>query len=112
VTCKVESTDVSPSTVDTGLEGVAPTFIVVGGASLLGALRAPRDSFSTSLVPASMILFWEIAVAFHKVVATTGVAGAELVEISASRGRMGHRGVGGCVHIVGRSNEGVLRNWG
>jgi hypothetical protein len=112
VTCEVKSTDVSPPTVDTGLEDVAPAFIVVRGVSFPGALRAPHDSFPTFLVPASMALLWEVAVLFHEVVAATGVAGAELVEISSSRGRMGHGGVGGCVHVVGRSDKGVLRNGG
>jgi hypothetical protein len=112
VTCKVESTDVSPPTADAGLEDVAPALIVVGRISLPGALRALCDPFSTFLVPALVALLWEVAVFFHEVVAAIGVAGAELVEISASRGRMGHGGVGGCVHVIGRSDEGVLRNGG
>jgi len=112
VTCKVESTDVSLSTADAGLEGVAPALIIVGGVSFPGALRAPHNSFTTFLVPALVALLWEIAVFLHKVVAATGITGAELVEISASRGRMGHGGVGGCVHVVGRSDEGMLRNGG
>jgi len=45
-------------------------------------------------------------------VAAIGVTGAELVEISASRGRVGRGGVGGCVYIIGRSNEGLLVNGG
>jgi hypothetical protein len=112
VTCKVESTDVSPPTVDTGLENVTPALIVVRGVSLPGALRAPSNPLSTSLVPAPMALFWEVAVFFHEVVVAAGVAGAELAEISFSRGRMGRGRVGGCVHVVGRSDEGVLRNGG
>jgi hypothetical protein len=112
VTCKVKSTDVSPPTADAGFEGMAPALILVGGVSFLGALRAPCDPFTTSLVPALVALLWEVAVLFHKVVVAAGVAGAELVEISASRGRMGHGGVGGCVHIIGRSDEGMLRNGG
>jgi hypothetical protein len=59
-----------------------------------------------------MALLGEIAVLFHEVVAAAGIAGAELAEISASRGRMGRGRVGGCVHVVGRSDEGVLRNGG
>ena len=59
-----------------------------------------------------MALLWEVAVLFDEVVATTGVAGAELAEISASRGRMGRGGVGGCVHVVSRSDEGVFGNGG
>jgi hypothetical protein len=112
VTSKVKSTDVSPPTADAGLEDVAPALIVVRGVSLLGALRAPRDSFTASFVPAAMALLWEVAVLFDKVVTAAGVAGAELVEISSPRGRMGHGGVGGCVHVVGRSDEGMLRNGG
>ena len=112
MTSEVESTDVSPPTVGAGLEDVAPALIIVGGVSLPGALRAPCNPFPTSLVPAPMALLWEVAVLFDEVVAATGVAGAELVEISSSRGRMGHGGVGGCVHVVGRSDKGVLRNGG
>jgi hypothetical protein len=112
VTCEVKSTDVSPPTADAGLKDVAPALIVVRGVSLSGALRAPCDPFTTSLVPAPVALLWEVAVFFHEVVAAAGVAGAELAEISASRGRMGCGGVGGCVHVVGRSDEGVLRNGG
>jgi hypothetical protein len=112
VTCEVESTDVSPPTADAGLEGMAPALIVVGGVSFPGALRAPCDPLSTFFTPAPMALLWEVAVFFHKVVAAAGVAGAELAEISASRGRMGCGGVGGCVHVVGRSNEGMFRNGG
>ena len=112
MTYEVESTDVSPPTTDTGLKGVAPALIVIGGVSLPGALRAPCDPFTTFLVPALVTLLWEVAVLFDEVVATTGVAGAELAEISASRGRMRHGGVRGCVHVVGRSDEGVLRNGG
>jgi hypothetical protein len=91
--CEVKSTDVSPPTADAGLEGVAPPFIRVWGVSLPGALRAPYDPFSASLIPAAMALLWELAVFFHKVVAATGVTGAELVEISASRGRVGRGGL-------------------
>jgi hypothetical protein len=112
VTCEVESTDVSPPTVDAGLEDVAPALIVVGGVSLPGALRAPCDPFSTSLILALVALLWEVAVFLHEVVAAAGVAGAELAEISASRGRMGRGGVRGYVHVVGRSDEGVFRNGG
>ena len=112
VTCEVESTGVSPPTVDAGLEDVAPAPIIVGGVSLPGALRAPYNSFTTSLVPALVALLWEVAVLFHEVVVAARVAGAELAEISASRGRMGHSRVGGCIHVIGRSNEGVLRNGG
>ena len=112
VTCEVKSTDVSPPTADTGFEGVAPAFIVVGGVSFPGALRAPCNPLSAGFVPAPMALLWEVAVFFDEVVVTTGVAGAELAEISAARGRMGHGGVGGYVHVVGRSNEGVLGNGG
>jgi hypothetical protein len=112
VTCKVESTDVSPPTVDIGLEDVAPTLIMIGGVSLPGALRAPCDPFTTFLVPASMALLWEVTVFFDEVVAAAGIAGAELAEISASRGRMGPGGVRGCVHVVGRSNKGVFRDGG
>ena len=112
MTCEVESTDVSPPTVDAGLEGIAPSLIRVWGVSLPGALRAPCDPLSTSLVPAPMALLWEVAVFFHEVVAAAGVTGAKLAEISASRGRMGCRGVRGCVHVVSRSDEGMLRNGG
>jgi hypothetical protein len=112
VTCEVESTDVSPPTADTGIEDMAPAFIVVGGVSFPGALRAPHDSFTAAFVPAPVALVWEVAVLLDEVMATAGVAGAELVEISASRGRMGRGGVGGCVHVVGRSDEGMFRNGG
>ena len=112
VTSEVKSTDVSPPTADAGLEDVAPALIMVGGVSFPGALRAPHDSFTTFFVPAAMALFWEVAVFLHEVVAAAGVTGAELAEISASRGRMGRGGVGGCVHVVGRSNEGMFRNGG
>jgi hypothetical protein len=112
MTCEVESTDVSPPIAVAGLEGMAPALIMIRGVSLPGALRAPCDSFSTFLVPAPVALLWEVAVLFHEVVVATGVAGAELAEISASRGRMGCGGVGECVHVVGRSDEGVLRNGG
>jgi len=112
MTCEVESTDVSPPTVDAGLEGMAPALIMVGGVSFPGALRTPCSSFTTSLVRTLMALLWEVAVFLHEVMAAAGVAGAELAEISASRGRMGHSRVGGCVHVVGRSNEGMLRNGG
>ena len=112
VTSEVESTDVSPPTADAGLEDVAPAFIVVGGVSFPGALRAPRDSFTTALVPAPVALLWEVAVFFHEIVVAAGVAGPELVEISALRGRMGRGRVRGCIHIIGRSDEGVLRNGG
>jgi hypothetical protein len=112
VTCEVESTDVSPPIVDAGLEDMAPTLIVVGGVSFPGALRAPYDSFTTSFVLAPVALLWEVAVLFDEVVAAAGVTGAELAEISASRGRMRCGGVGGCVHVVSRSNEGVFRNGG
>jgi len=112
VTCEVKSTDVSPPTADTGFEGVAPALIMVGGVSLPGAFRAPCDPFTTFLVLASVTLLWEVAVFLDEVMATAGVAGAELAEISALRGRMGHGGVGGYVHVVGRSNEGVLGNGG
>ena len=112
VTCEVESTDVSPPTADAGLEDVAPAFIVVRGVSFPGALRAPRDSFTTAFVPALMALFWEVAVFLDEIMATAGVAGAELAEVSASRGRMECGGVGGCVHVVGRSDEGVFGNGG
>jgi hypothetical protein len=93
-----------------GREGMA--LIVVGGVSFPGALRAPCDSFTTLLVPALMALFWEVAVLLNEIVVATGVAGAELAEISASRGRMGHGGVGGCVHVVGRSDDGLFRDGG
>jgi hypothetical protein len=89
VTCKVKSTDVSPPTADAGLKGVAPSLIMVWGVSFPGALRAPCNPLSTFLVPALMALLWEVAVFFHKVVAATGVARAELVEISSLRGRIG-----------------------
>jgi len=56
MTCKVESTDVSPPTADTGLEGMAPSLIVVGGVSFPGALRAPCNSLPTSLVSAPVAL--------------------------------------------------------
>jgi hypothetical protein len=112
MTSEVESTDVSPSTADAGVEGVAPTLIMVGGVCLPGALRAPCDSFTTFLVPAPVTLLWKVAVLFDEVVATTGVAGAELAEIGAPRGKVGRGGVGGCVHVVGRSDEGVLRDGG
>jgi len=85
---------------------------MVRGVSFLDALRAPRDPFTTFLVLAPVALLWEVAVLFHKVVVAARVAGAELAEISASRGRMGHSRVGGCIHVIGRSNEGVLRNGG
>jgi Sec-independent protein secretion pathway component TatC len=68
---------------------MAPSLIMVRGVSLPGALRAPSDPFSTSLVPAPVALLWEVAVLFHEVVAAAGVAGAELAEISALRGRIG-----------------------
>jgi hypothetical protein len=110
MTCEVESTDVSPPTVDAGLKDMAPSLIMVRGVSLPGALRAPCDSLPTSLIPAPVALLWKVAVLFHEVVVATGVTGAELAEISALRGRIGHGGVGGCVHIIGRSNKGVLRN--
>ena len=112
MTSKVESTDVSPSAADAGVEDMAPAFIMVGRVSFPGALRAPRDSFTTFLVPAPVTLVWEVAVLFDEVVVTAGIAGAELAEISASRGRLGRGGVGGCVHVVGRSDEGMLRNGG
>jgi hypothetical protein len=112
MTSEVESTDVSPPTADAGLEGVAPALVMIGGVSLPGALRTPCDSFTTFLVPAPVTLLWEVAVFFDEVVVTTGVAGAELAEISAARGRMGCGGVGGCVHVVGRSDEGVFGNGG
>jgi hypothetical protein len=112
MTSKVESTDVSPPTADAGLEDVAPALIMVGGVSFPGALRAPCDPFSTFLIPAPVALLWEVAVLLDKVMATAGVAGSELAEISASRGRMGCGRVGGCVHVVGRSDEGMLGNGG
>jgi hypothetical protein len=112
VTCEVKSTDVSPPTADAGLEDVAPALIVVGGVSFPGALRAPCDSFTAAFVSASMALLWEVAVFLDEIMATAGVAGAELAEISASRGRMGRGGVRGCVHVVGRSDEGVFGNGG
>jgi hypothetical protein len=112
VTCEVKSTDVSPPTVGAGLEDVAPALIIVGGVSLPGALRAPYNSFTTSLVSALVALLWEVAVLFHEVVVAAGVARAELVEISSSRGRMGCGGVRGCVYIVSRSDNGVLRYGG
>jgi len=112
ITCKVKSTDISPPTADAGLEGVAPPFIRVWGASLPGALRAPCDPFPASLVPAAMALLWEVAVFFHEVVVATGVIGAELVEISASRGRVGRGGVGGWVYVISRSDKGLLGNGG
>jgi hypothetical protein len=112
MTCEVESTDVSPPTADAGIKDVAPSFIMVGGVSFPGALRAPCDSFTTFLVPAPVTLLWEVAVFLDEVVATAGVAGAEPVEIGASRGRVGSGRVGGCVHVVGRSNEGLLGNGG
>ena len=112
MTCKVKSTDVSPPTADAGLEGVAPALIMVGGVSFPGALRAPHDSFPAAFVPAPVTLVWEVAVLFNEIAATTGVAGAELAEVSASRGRMGRGGVRGYVHVVGRSGKGMLRNGG
>jgi hypothetical protein len=59
-----------------------------------------------------MALLWEVAVFFHKVVVAAGVTGAKLVEISASRGRVGRGGVGGCVYIISRSDKGLLGNGG
>jgi hypothetical protein len=112
MTCKVESTDVSPPTVDAGLEGIAPSLIRVWGISLPGALRAPYDPLSTFLILAVVALLWEVAVLLHEVVVTTGVAGPDLVEISSSRGRIRRGGVRGCVHVIGRSNEGRFRNGG
>jgi hypothetical protein len=112
VTCEVESTDVSPPTADAGLEDVAPALIVVGGVSFPGALRAPCDSFTAALVPAPVALLWEVAVFLHGVVAPAGVAGAELAEISSSRGRMGRGRVGGRVHVISGSDEGVFGNGG
>ena len=56
MTCKVESTDVSPPTVDAGLEDMAPALILVGGVSFPGALRAPCNPFTTFLVPALVTL--------------------------------------------------------
>jgi hypothetical protein len=112
MTCEVKSTDVSPPTADAGLEDVAPAFIMVGGVSFPGALRAPRDSFTTFLVPAPMALFWEVAVFFNEVVTAAGVTGAKLAEISPLRGWMGCGGVGGCVHVIGRSDEGMFGNGG
>ena len=35
-----------------------------------------------------------------------------MAEVSASRGRIGHGGVRGYVHVIGRSDKGVLRNGG
>jgi hypothetical protein len=92
MTCKVKSTDVSPPTADAGLKGVAPPFVRVRGVSFPGALRAPCNPFSTSLVPALVALLWEVAVLFYKVVAFTEVAGAKLAEISALGGRIGWGG--------------------
>jgi hypothetical protein len=112
VTCEVESTDVSPPTVDTGLEGMTSALVMVRGVSFPGALRAPRDPFTTFLVSAPVALLWEVAVLFYKVVVAARVAGAELAKISALRGRMGHGRVGGCIHVIGRSDKGVLRNGG
>jgi hypothetical protein len=112
VTSEVESTDVSPPTVDAGFEDMAPALIMVGGVSFPGALRTARNSFTTAPVPALVALLWEVAVFLHEVVAATGVAGAELAEISALRGRIERGGVGGCVHVVGRSDEGMFRNGG
>ena len=112
MTCEVESIDVSPPIADAGLEGEAPPFVMVRRVSLSDALRAPCNPLSTSLIPAPVALLWEVAVFFHKVVVAIGVIGAKLVEISASRGRIGHRGVGGCIHVIGRSDESVLRNGG
>jgi hypothetical protein len=107
VTCEVESTDVSPPTAD-----VAPALIVVGGVSFPGALRAPHDPFTASFVPAPVALFQQVAVFFDEVVVAAGVAGAELVEISASRGRMGRGRVGGRIHVIGRSDEALFGNGG
>ena len=112
VTCEVKSTDISPPTVDTGFKGVAPPFIGLWGVSFPVALRALHNPFPTSLVPAAIALLWEGAVLLHEVVATTGVTGATLVKVSASGGGIGHGGVGGCVHVVGRSDEGVFGNGG
>jgi len=112
MTCEVESTNVSPPTADADVESMPLALIMVRGVSLSGALRAPCDSLPTSPVPAPVALLWEVAVLFHKVMAAAGVAGAELAEVSSSRGRMGRGGVGGCVHVVGRSDEGMLGNWG
>jgi len=57
-------------------------------------------------------LLWKVVVFLHKVVAAIGVIGAELAEVSASRGGAERGGVNGCVHVIGRSDEGVLRYGG
>jgi hypothetical protein len=99
MTCEVESTDVSPSTVEAGLKGVAPSFIGVGGVSFPGALQAPGDLLATFLVPAVVALLWEIAVFLHIVVAAAGVAGSKEAATSVSRGRIGRGGVVGTIVI-------------
>ena len=58
MTCEVESTDLSPSTADTGLKDMAPALIVVGGVSFPGALRAPCDPLPAFPTLALVTLFW------------------------------------------------------
>jgi hypothetical protein len=110
VTCEVESTDVMPPTVEAGLEGVAPPFVGVQQVCLPRAFGAPRDPLSTFLIPAPVTLLGEVTVGLHEVVVPTGVAGAETAAFSWASGRIGRGGVGGCIHVVGSSDEGGF--WG
>jgi len=112
VTCKVESTDVSPPTVDAGHNCVVPALIHIRRVCLPGADGALGDLLPTLLVPAVVTLLWETAPLFNIVVAVAGVAGAETASFSRVRGSIGRGEVGGCVHVVRRSSDGWLRELG
>ena len=112
MTCKVESTDISPPTADTGHEVVVPPFILVWWVGFLYIDGAPGDPLPTLLVPAVVTLLWEVVAFLDIVVVVAGVTRAEVASFSRVRGSIGWGGVGGCVHVVGRLAEARFGDWG
>ena len=112
ITCEVESTDVSPPTVDAGREVVLPSLIWVWQVGLPHADWAPGNLLPTLLVPVVVTLLREIAPLFNVIVVVTGFTGAKTVSFSRVRGSMGQGGVRGYIHITGRLAEAWLGDWG
>jgi hypothetical protein len=59
-----------------------------------------------------VVLLWEVAICFDKIVLTAGVARSKTVAFRSVNGRMGRGGGGGCVHVVSSSDKGWFRGQG
>jgi hypothetical protein len=93
MTCEVESTDVSPPTVDADREVLLPPFIWVRRVGFPYADWAPGDLLSTLLVLAAVTLLQKVALFLNIVVPMAGVTGAEMASFSRVRGSIGWGGV-------------------